>query len=167
MRAADALQNAAGHQRDLALRERWPDFRVGVMAMQSGTAVEEWGLMLEFNVPLRQARRRAEESERAAMLDAAQLARDDVYLRALGGLRESHAEAQAAIERWTLARDTLEPQADATVQSVLGAYRTGAMDFLSLIDAALQVKQARLDTIAAAASYRRKLAEFLDLLGEA
>lgn len=167
VRTADALQQAAGHQRELTLRERWPDFKVGVMAMQSGTTVDEWGLMVEFNLPLRQARRRAEEGERAAMLDAARLAREDVYVRALGGLRESHAEAQAALERWALARETLEPQAGLTLEAALGAYRTGAMDFLSLIDAALQIKQARLDSVAAAADFRRSLAEFLDYLGEA
>lgn len=167
VRNADALQQAAQQQRELTLRERWPDFRIGVMAMQSGTAVDEWGLMVEFNLPLRQGRRRAEEGERAAMLDAARLAREDVYVRALGGLRESHAEAVAALERWVLARETLEPQADLTLESALGAYRTGAMDFLSVIDAALQVKQARLDSIVSAADFRRNLAEFLDYLGEA
>ena len=167
VRNADALQQAAQKQRELTLRERWPDFKIGVMAMQSGTAVDEWGLMVEFNLPLRQARRRAEEGERAAMLDAARLARDDVYVRALAGLRESHAEAGAALERWSLARETLEPQADLTLEAALGAYRTGAMDFLSVIDAALQVKQARLDSIVSAADFRRNLAEFLDYLGEA
>lgn len=167
VRMATALFEAADSQRALAFRERWPDLRVGVMAMQRDAGEDEWGLMLEFNVPLRLARRRAEEAERLALRDAARLAQEDVHARAAGGLREAHAQARAAMARHDLAERVQFVQSQLTLEAALAAYRTGATDFLAVIDAALQIKQAQLDAVAASADYRRQLAEFLDLLGEA
>jgi len=167
VRMAAALAEAADQQRSLTFRERWPDLRVGVMAMQLDSTVEEWGLMVEFNLPLRLARRRADEAERSALLEAARAAHDDVYVRALGGLREAHADATAAITRRDLAEQTQRPQAELTLEASLAAYGTGGLDFLTVIDAALQVRQAQFDVIAACADYRRRLADFLDYLGEA
>ncbi|MFN3842522.1 MAG: TolC family protein [Rehaibacterium terrae] len=165
--AAAAFERAAATRDALVRRERWPDLRVGLMAMQRSSRVDEWGLMLELNLPLRQARRRADEAESAAMRDAAWALREDARLRALAGLRETHAAASGALARLELIAGTLEVQADLTLAASLAAYRTGAASFLDVIDAALQLRRARNERLAADADYRRRLAEFLDFLGEA
>jgi outer membrane protein TolC len=165
--AATALEHAADTRNALTFRERWPDLRVGVMAMQRGSEIDEWGLMLELNLPLQQARRRADEAESAAMRDAAWSLREDAVVRALAGLRQAHAQASGALAQRDLIEHTLEVQAQLTLTAALAAYHTGAADFLAVIDATLQVTQIRFAAITAAAEYDRWLAEFLDYLGEA
>ncbi|MBB5014971.1 TolC family protein [Rehaibacterium terrae] len=165
--AAAALERAASSRDALVRRERWPDLRVGLMAMQRSSRIDEWGLMLELDLPLRQARRRADEAESAAMRDAAHALREDAVARALAGLREAHAAASGARARAELFAGTLEVQAELTLAASLAAYRTGATNFLDVIDAALQLQRARNERFAADADYRRRLAELLDFLGEA
>jgi outer membrane protein TolC len=165
--AATALEHAADTRNALTFRERWPDLRVGVMAMQRGSEIDEWGLMLELNLPLQQARRRADEAESAAMRDAAWSLREDAVVRALAGLRQAHAQASGALAQRDLIEHTLEVQAQLTLTAALAAYHTGAADFLAVIDATLQVTQIRFAAITAAAEYDRWLAKFLDYLGEA
>lgn len=165
--AAAALERAASSRDALVRRERWPDPRLGLMAMQRSSRIDEWGLMLELDLPLRQARRRADEAESAAMRDAAHALREDAAARALAGLREAYAAASGARARAELFAGTLEVQAELTLAASLAAYRTGATNFLDVIDAALQLQRARNERFAADADYRRRLAELLDLLGEA
>jgi outer membrane protein TolC len=165
--AAAALERAADTRNALTLRERWPDVRVGVSAMQRGSEIDEWGLMLELNLPLQQARRRADEAESAAMRDAAWSLREDAVVRALAGLRQAHAQASGALAQRDLIEHTLEVQAQLTLTAALAAYHTGAADFLGVIDATLQKMQIHIAAIAATADYDRWLAEFLDYLGEA
>jgi outer membrane protein TolC len=165
--AAAALERAADTRNALTLRERWPDLRVGVSAMQSGSQIEEWGLILELNLPLQQARRRADEAESAAMRDAAWSLREEAVVRSLAGLRQAHAEASGALAQRDLIERTLAVQAQLTLTAALAAYHTGASDFLGVIDATLQITRVRIAAIAATASYNRRLAELLDYLGEA
>lgn len=165
--AADAFERAAAQRERLTLRERWPDLRVGVMAMQQGSRVDEWGLMLEVNIPLRQARRRADEAESRAMRDAAHALREQAVVGSLAGLRQAHAEASAARAQVELISDTLTVQAELALTAARASYQSGEADFLGVIDAALQLRRARIAALAAAAGYRRRLAEFLDYLGDA
>lgn len=165
--AASALERAADTRNALTLRERWPDLRVGVSAMQRGSEIDEWGLMLELNLPLQQSRRRADEAASAAMREAAWSLREEAVVRALAGLRQAHAQASGALAQRDLIEHTLEVQAQLTLTAALAAYHTGAADFLGVIDATLQIMQIRIAAIAVTADYDRWLAAFLDYLGEA
>jgi outer membrane protein TolC len=135
--------------------------------MQRGNEIDEWGLMLELNLPLQQVRRRADEAESAAMRDAAWSLREEAVVRALAGLQQAHAEASAALAQRELIAHTLDVQALLTLNAALAAYHTGAADFLGVIDATLQIMRIHIAAIAATADYDRRLAEFLDYLGEA
>ena len=48
----DAGIRSAEKKRDLAYKERYPDFMVGVTPVQFENSVKEWELMVEFNIPL-------------------------------------------------------------------------------------------------------------------
>ena len=75
IRIRKAILNAeerkkAEKKRELAYKERYPDFVVGITPVQYQTAVKEWQLMVEFNIPLQQTSRRAIERESESMLAA-------------------------------------------------------------------------------------------------
>ncbi|WP_284186339.1 TolC family protein, partial [Zoogloea oryzae] len=69
--ADEAKVRAAEKGRELAYKNRYPDFTLGVSPIQYQGSVKEWELMVELNLPLQQGSRRAQEREAEAMLSAA------------------------------------------------------------------------------------------------
>ena len=62
---------AAQKNRDVTLRNRYPDLTVGVSPSQMGSRITTWGVMVEMNIPLQQESRRSQEREAEAMVAAA------------------------------------------------------------------------------------------------
>lgn len=164
--AEEARVQAAEKGRDLAYRNRYPDFTVGVSPIQYGKQVMEWELMLELNIPLQQGARRAQERESEAMLAAAQARREATANQVLGELAEALASIEAARRSETLAAGSLLPQAEASFRAALAGYENGKVDFATLLDAQRQIRLARVNVIKAQAEAQAGLAEVERLLGE-
>lgn len=150
LRANQAMASAARSNVELELRNRFPDISLGVGAMQRGSSLDSYEVMLEVEIPFQQRARRARES-RSRLLEDAALARADASRIELKG------RLGAAWVRWTSARDqrqlienTLLPQSDANFKSAMASYQVGEVDFGTLL-AALQAWQgadlARVDTL--------------------
>lgn len=157
---------AAEKSRDLTYRNRFPDFKVGVGLVQYQTDLKEWEMMVEFNIPLQQATRRAQESESEAMLKAARARKSATENEVSAELaRElAHIESMRRIE--TLLSESLLPQAELTYQAALAGYETGKVDFATLLDAERQIREARQNRLKAQADARISLAAVERLLGE-
>ena len=164
--ADDARVRAAEKNRDLAYRDRYPDFVVGVMPMQKGSRVDEWGLMVEFNIPLQQGSRRSKEREAERMADAARARKEATANQLLGDLAENLAGIVAAQQVEVLAQTSLLPQAELAFQSALAGYETGKVDFSSLLDAQRQIRKAKQDIVKAKAEQQARLADIERLIGE-
>ena len=162
----DARLHSAQTNRDLVRRNRYPDFTFGVSPMQSGTAIKEWEVMVELNIPLQQGSRAAQEREADAMLAAAQerkrAAADQVYSDLTQGL----SALEAARRTSELLDSRLLPQAELTFRSALAAYENGKVDFATLLDAQKQIRQARLAQLKAQQDAHLQLAEIERILGE-
>ena len=140
--------------------------RLGISPTQSGTAVREWGLMVELNIPLQQETRRSQERESEAMLAAAKARKEATANRILSALTENLAGLDAAQRTESLSSGGLLPQAKVTFESALTGYQTGRVDFATLLDAARQILNARLEVLKAQADAQMRLAEIERLLGE-
>ena len=162
----EAGVRASEKNRDLAYRNRYPDLVLGIAPTQSGNAVREWGLMLELNIPLQQGARRSQERESDAMLAAARARKEATANRVLSALTENLAGIEAAQSTELLSSHGLLPQANATFESALIGYQTGKVDFATLLDAARQILNARLEVLKAQADAQMRLAEIERLLGE-
>lgn len=162
----DAQVTAAENGRELALRNRYPDFILGLSPTQVGGQVKEWGLMVEMNIPLQQQARRAQEREAGSLLAAAHARKEAALNQLLGELSESVSALAAARQIETLNASSLLPQAEATYQSALVGYQNGQVDFATLLDAQRQIYRARLDVLNAQADEQSRLAEIEKLLGE-
>lgn len=158
--------SAAENNRDLVYKNRYPDFALGISPTQSGTAVREWGLMVELNIPLQQETRRSQERESEAMLAAAKARKEATANRILSALTENLAGLDAAQRTESLSSGGLLPQAKVTFESALTGYQTGRVDFATLLDAARQILNARLEVLKAQADAQMRLAEIERLLGE-
>ena len=153
--------------RELALKNRYPDFTLAVTPTQMQSRISEWSLMLEVNIPLQQASRRAEEREAQAMLDAAQSRRAATANQVASELSEGLAGLDAAQRTEQLATSSLLPQAELTFQAALAGYENGKLDFATLLDAQRQVRQAKQAQLKAQLEAQMRLAEIEKLLGEA
>jgi len=158
--------NAAEKNRDLAYKNRYPDFTLGVSPTQFGTAVREWGVMVELNIPLQQETRRSQERESEAMLAAAKSRREATANRILSALTENLSGLDAAQRTELLSSSGLLPQAKVTFESALTGYQTGRVDFATLLDAARQILNAKLEVLKAQTDAQMRLAEIERLLGE-
>lgn len=164
--AEESRIKAAEKSRELAYKNRYPDFTVGVSPIQYQNAVREWELMLEFNLPLQQATRRAQERESESTLAAARSRKDSAAHQLLSALEEQLAGLDAARRTVRLTETALLPQAELTFQAALAGYETGKVDFATLLDAQKQIRLARQSRIRAEVEARVRLAEIEKLLGE-
>jgi outer membrane protein TolC len=157
---------AGEKNRDIVYKNRYPDFALGISPTQFGTAVSEWGVMVELNIPLQQESRRSQERESEAMLAAAKARKEATANRVLSALTESLSGIEAAQRTELLSSGGLLPQANVTFESALISYQTGKVDFATLLDAARQVLNARLEVLKAQTEAQMRLAEIEQLLGE-
>jgi outer membrane protein TolC len=164
--AEDARIKSAEKNRELTYKNRYPDFTFGVSPIQYQSAVREWEVMVEVNIPLQQGSRRAMERESEAMLAAARSRKDAAANQILGELAENLSAIEAARRTEMLTSTSLLPQAELTFNSALAAYENGKVDFATLLEAQQQIRKARQNQIKAQADAQMRLAEIEKLLGE-
>jgi cobalt-zinc-cadmium efflux system outer membrane protein len=158
--------SAADKNRDLAFKNRYPDFTVGVGATQMGNDIKAWELMLEFNIPLQQGARRGQEHDAENMLAAARSRKEAAASQLLGELVEYASALESARQIESLTSSSLLPQAEATLQAAYVGYQNGKVDFATLLDAQRQILKARLDILNAQAQEQSSLAQIEKILGE-
>lgn len=158
---------SADSGRELSRKNRYPDFTLGISAMQRQGAVKEWGLMLELNLPIQRDVLRSQEREADAMLAAAQSRQQAAENQALADLSDALSALEVARQTGHLMTYSLLPQADLTWRTALAAYENGKADFATLLDAQRQIRQAQLGQIRAQVDADLRLTEIERLLGDA
>ena len=166
LRIAEANIRSSEKSRDLAYNNRYPGFTLGVAPNQYRDSVRTWDLMVEFNIPLQQASRRAQEHEAEAMLAASNARKTALLDQIESSLSENLAALETARDTEVLIATRLLPQAELTYQSALTGYETGKVDFAMLIDAQRQRLKARQQQLQAQTDMQLRLADIEKLLGE-
>ena len=162
----EARIQAAEKNRELTYKNRYPDFTFGIAPNQYQGAIKQWDLMVEINIPLQQASRRAQEREADVMLSAAQSRKEALANQVLSDLAENIAAIEAAQRSAALTSSSLHPQAELSFNSALAGYENGKLDFATLLDAQRQIRQAKQSQIKAQFEAQMRLAEIEKLIGE-
>ncbi len=160
-----ATRLAAGFDRRRAAMERWPDLEVGLaygqQPMFDGPGTDRMlSMTIGARLPIwsgsrqKQMRREAEAMERMAAADV--LATEAETQARIG---ELVAAADRAGRLKALYRGTLIPQSGIAVASALAGYRTGQVDFATVISAQLALFRAEMDLVRFAADRALALAE--------
>ena len=157
---------AAEKSRDLTYKNRYPDFNVAISPIQYQNSVKEWELMLELNIPLQQASRRAQERESEFMLNAARARKEATLNQVSYELAEALSGLESVRRTENLLTNSLLPQAEQTFKAALAGYETGKVDFATLLDAQRQIRQARQNQLKAQVDAQMRLAEIERLSGE-
>ncbi|WP_301103137.1 TolC family protein [Propionivibrio sp.] len=162
----EAKIRSAEKNRELTYKNRYPDFTLGLSPIQYQSAIKEWEVMVEINIPLQQSSRRAQERESDSMLLAARSRKDAAANQLLAELAENLSAIEAARRSEMLATTSLLPQAELTFNSALAAYENGKVDFATLLDAQRQIRQARQSQIKAQTEAQIRLAEIERIVGD-
>ncbi|MCM2345804.1 MAG: TolC family protein [Acidovorax soli] len=166
LRTEESQIRVAEKNRELTLKNRYPDFNVGISPIQYRGSLKEWELMVEVNIPLQQDTRRAQERESEAMLAAARSRQEVVMNQVLADLYANVAGFESARRSLALTTDSLLPQSELTFRSALAGYQTGKVDFATLLDAQRQIRQTKLNQIKAAVDAQKRLASIESIVGE-
>lgn len=161
-----ARLTAAEKTRELAYRNRYPDFVFGVVPIQNQSSFDTWSLMLEMNIPLQQNTRRSQERESEKSLEAAAARKEALQYRLQSEFYGTISNLEASRLTEQITRDRLLPQAEVTFQSALSAYENGKVDFATLLDAQRQIRNARLAILRMQSNQQIRLAEIERMLGE-
>jgi outer membrane protein, heavy metal efflux system len=141
----------------LARREIWPDLTLGVQYGQrpAEMGTERMGsLMVGFTVPVFAGQRQLRMREETAAME--QMARAELGDRRVQ-VNARITELLAGLERGRtlleLYRAEVLPQAETTVASALASYRTGRVDFMTLLDAQMTLNGFRQEMFDLLAEY--------------
>lgn len=164
--AEEARIHSAQNNRDLTLRNRYPDVQVGVFPTQLGSRITSWGVMFELNIPLQQETRRSQEAESEAMLASARSKSETLANQLVGELGENLAGLDAARRTDALIADQSLPQSELSLRSAIAAYENGKLDFTALLEAQRQIRKNRQDRLKAQVEAQMRLAEIERIVGE-
>ena len=157
--------DAAAKSRDLVYLNRYPDFAVALTNNRPRNGTDNWDVMLEVNIPLQQASRRAQEREAERRMEAAASQVAAAEARLHGRLGEAHAAYTANREKARLLRHTLLPQSRANLEAAQAGYETGRVNFNTLIEAERQILRTRLALLDAEVEIRVQQTEIERLVG--
>jgi outer membrane protein TolC len=122
--------------------------------------------MVGITIPLwAGARQLPLRREMAAMQSMEEARERGLYNETLARIAELHAEAQRARNLLSLYADAILPQAQASVESALSAYRVGRVEYLTLVQNQMTVNRYEIETVRLRSDYHRALAELEALIG--
>jgi len=174
LRAGAHAIAAAVHATDLAEKERFPDFAIGLDYISTGDAlsagVPDSGkdpllVSLSLDLPVQRARIAAGVREARANLRAERLRRTELENTLVARAATALSRLRDATRKIALYGATLIPRAADSLAATETAYRAGNASFLDLVDAERLLLEFQLEQQRALADHGRDWAELERLIG--
>jgi outer membrane protein TolC len=171
MRAARSERQAADASVRLAQRSIWPDLEVGVQFAWQGNGMGGTdymgGLMIGASLPVFAGSRQSKmRDEAGAMRQAAAADLREVAAETRSRVTELYADIERARRLEALYRATILPQAEAALGAALTAYRTGAVDFMTLVEDQMTLNRYRQELFTLEAQQGMALADLEMFIGQ-
>ena len=170
LRSLVARIDKARTEQALADKEFFPDFTLAFEYMQRESIMDDPGYdmfnaSISFNLPLQRERRHAMVAESAA---SRQMAAEELNMTR-NNIRQTIADLLAQLERdrrmASLYREGILPQAGATLESSLSAYRTGKGEFMQVLDSRMALFNVERDYYKAVTEHQMELARLEAAVG--
>jgi len=166
---------------DVARKEYWPDFNVGVgftnvlgrrdpagvMAPPPDNGKNIWNVTVGGNLPIGRRKRDAAVLEATESLIAAKEGYHDRWNRLEAAVRATAFRLETTKDQISLFEGTLLPQAEQSVRASEAAYSTGEIGVLDLLDSERVLLDVRLGLAQMASEYMKALAEMERAVGGA
>jgi outer membrane protein TolC len=170
LRSLAARIDQSKTERALADKEFYPDFTLAFEYMQKDSIMDDPGYdmynaSVSFNLPLQRERRHAMVAESEA---AQRMAGEELNMTR-NQIRQVIADLLAQLERdrkmASLYREGILPQAGATLESSLSAYRAGNGEFMQVLDSRMALFNIERDYYKAVAEHQMELARLEATVG--
>ncbi len=166
LRAARERVLAAEAGYRAARRELYPEVMVGISYGQRPAFDDMATLMVGFRVPIWAGRRQLPmRREMQAMQAMAEAEARDLYNETFAELVEMRAEAEKSLALARLYATSIVPQARASVEAALAAYRVGKVDYMSLVENQMTANRYETESVRLIAAYHKAVAEIAVLVG--
>jgi outer membrane protein TolC len=166
LRAAQERATAAQAGYRAARRELYPDLMLGVSYGQRPQFDDMASVMLGFRLPLWAGRRELPlRRETQAMQAMAEAEARDTYNETYAQLVEMRADAERSRNLTQLYASSIVPQARASVEAALAAYRVGKVDYLSVVENQMTANRYETEGVRLLAAYHKAVAEIDALVG--
>lgn len=164
--AADARIRSAESAVASARKDLWPDLNVSLEYGSRSRFDDMMSVMVGVSVPVfagsnQLPRRREMEALQARREAEARDLLNETWAR----LTELHAVAERAVRLDALYATRILPQAAASVEAALSAYRVGGIDFMTLAESRMAWNRFAIERIALAADYHIATSEIRALTG--
>jgi outer membrane protein TolC len=153
---------------DLARHDYWPDFSFGYQYNKTGPGFRDYYVLtVGARIPLYFWRKQTPAVEQAATeKESAESQLQAARLGAFSDLRSAEVEARSQERIITLYRDGLIPQGEVTLSSARVAYRTGKVDFQTLLSAVIDLQNLHEGYYRAIADHEIAVARIKQIIGE-
>ena len=155
-----------GLEVELAKKNYYPDFMVGIAPIQREGRFDAWDAMFQVNVPI--WRTKYDNQVGAAVNTVESLKsklRGEENIKA-AEVKEGAIKVETADKIRMLYETSLIPQVELSFDSALKNYQTGKVDFLTLIDTERILKKTRIEHLDTVITYYKKVASLERVVGE-
>ncbi|HEY4707119.1 MAG TPA: TolC family protein [Thermodesulfobacteriota bacterium] len=143
---------------ELAGKNYYPDFMVGVAPIQRDNRFDNFDLMFQVNIPLWRGKYGSLEREARANAKAARLRLLSMKNGKAFEIKRAAVQVEAAQRTRELYDTTLLPQVELSYQSALRNYQAGTIDLLTLLDTERELRKTRVEYLRAILEYNRRIA---------
>lgn len=143
---------------ELAGKNYYPDFMVGVAPVQRDGSFENFDLMFQVNIPLWRGKYGSLEKEAMANARAARLRLSSMKNGKAFEIKRAALQVEAAQRTRVLYDTTLLPQVELSYQSALRNYQAGTIELLTLLDTERELRRTRVEYLRAILEYNRRIA---------
>ena len=166
LQAARQRAGAAEAGYRAARRELYPDVMLGVSYGQRPAFDDMATFMVGVRLPIWAGRRQLPmRREMLAMQAMAEAEAVDLTNETFAMLVEIRADAAKSLNLASLYATSIIPQARASVDAALAAYRVGRVDYMSLVENQMTVNRYETESVRLVAGYHKAVAEIAALVG--
>ena len=155
-----------GLEVELAKKNYYPDFMVGIAPIQREGRFDAWDAMFQVNVPIWRTKYDNQVGAAVNTVEALKSKlRGEENIKA-AEVKEGAIKVETADKIRMLYETSLIPQVELSFDSALKNYQTGKVDFLTLIDTERILKKTRIEHLDTVITYYKRVASLERVVGE-
>lgn len=150
---------------ELARKNYYPDFMVGVAPIQREGRFDAWDAMFQINIPIWRSKYDNQVSEAVNAVETLKSRLKAEENIKTAEVKEGAVKVETADKIRRLYETSLLPQAELSFDSALKNYQAGKVDFLMLLDNERVLKKTRIEYIDSIATYYKRVASLERVVG--
>jgi len=158
VKMAEAAAQAGELGADLAGKNYYPDFMVGIAPIQRDGRFDNYDLMFQMNIPIWRGKYDSQAKEAKAAATSARSRLANEKNRKGFEVKSAAIQVGASDRARELYETTLIPQVELSYESALRNYQAGKIDLITLLDTERELRRTRIEYLRTILGYNKRLA---------